>query len=98
MTSPNPATAASTQIAPFAPGAKVDGKPGTVNGNESLLTAIAHGHTVQTRTHKEVAKEDPVLRIRDFSLWYGTKQALFHVSLDVPRGKVTSLIGPSGCG
>jgi phosphate transport system ATP-binding protein len=73
-----------------------DGKP-SLNG-ESLLAKIARGETVPARTHREIAKEDPVLRIRDFSLWYGLKQALFQVSLDVPRGKVTALIGPSGCG
>ena len=96
MASPNPATGITAPLAPQLPiAAKSDGKPA---GDESLLTAIARGQTVPTRTHKEIAKEDPVLRIRDFSLWYGAKQALFHISLDVPRGKVTSLIGPSGCG
>ena len=101
MTPPNPATGVSAQLALQPPAtkgdAKVDGKP-SQNGDESLLAKIARGETVPTRAHKEVAKEDPVLRIRDFSLWYGQKQALFHISLDVPRGKVTALIGPSGCG
>jgi phosphate transport system ATP-binding protein len=36
--------------------------------------------------------------VRDFSLWYGEKQALFSNHLPVARGKVTALIGPSGCG
>src|SRR5690606_609427 len=39
-----------------------------------------------------------VLTIRDFNLWYGPKQALYDVSMHIPRGQVTSLIGPSGCG
>ncbi|MFO7610220.1 MAG: phosphate ABC transporter ATP-binding protein PstB [Candidatus Krumholzibacteriia bacterium] len=43
-------------------------------------------------------KEEHVLEVRDFSLWYGEKQALFSNHLSVPRGKVTALIGPSGCG
>ena len=32
------------------------------------------------------------------SVFYGEKQALFDVSLDMPEKSVTSLIGPSGCG
>ena len=32
------------------------------------------------------------------SLWYGAKQALTDVGLEIARRKVTALIGPSGCG
>src|SRR5262245_6893173 len=35
---------------------------------------------------------------RRVSLWYGEKQALYDVSLDVAEREVTALIGPSGCG
>jgi phosphate transport system ATP-binding protein len=35
---------------------------------------------------------------RDVNLWYGEKQALFDVSLDIFDSSVTALIGPSGCG
>lgn len=38
------------------------------------------------------------IRTRDLSLWYGTFQALKGVSVDIARGRITSLIGPSGCG
>ena len=48
--------------------------------------------------HPKVAQEDPILNIDSFCLWYGMKQALFNVTLHIPRGKVTALIGPSGCG
>jgi phosphate transport system ATP-binding protein len=48
--------------------------------------------------HPEVLKEDAVLEVKDFSLWYGEKQALYSISMPIPRGKITSLIGPSGCG
>lgn len=36
--------------------------------------------------------------IRNFSLWYGTRQALFDVTIKISARKVTSIIGPSGCG
>ena len=35
---------------------------------------------------------------RDFSFWYGQKQALHNVSITIPSRAVTALIGPSGCG
>ena len=38
------------------------------------------------------------VRVEHLNLSYGTKQALFDVSLDVPERRVTAFIGPSGCG
>jgi phosphate transport system ATP-binding protein len=38
------------------------------------------------------------VEVRNFSLWYGSFQALHGVDLQVKRGIVLSLIGPSGCG
>jgi phosphate transport system ATP-binding protein len=35
---------------------------------------------------------------RNVSVFYGPKQALFGVNLEVPDNAVTALIGPSGCG
>ncbi len=34
----------------------------------------------------------------DVNVYYGSKQALFGVNLDIPPQSVTALIGPSGCG
>ncbi len=45
-----------------------------------------------------IPPEQTALAIEDISLWYGQKQALTNVSLDIPVNKVTALIGPSGCG
>jgi phosphate transport system ATP-binding protein len=36
--------------------------------------------------------------VRDVNVFYGEKQALFDIDLDIGRNQVTSLIGPSGCG
>jgi phosphate transport system ATP-binding protein len=35
---------------------------------------------------------------RDFSFWYGEKQALHDITVELPPRSVTALIGPSGCG
>ena len=42
--------------------------------------------------------EPTAIAVEDLSLWYGSKQALTGVSLEIPVNKVTALIGPSGCG
>jgi phosphate transport system ATP-binding protein len=62
------------------------------------LAAIAQGQSVPTETHAAVAKEEPVLEIGQFNLWYGARQALHNISMAIPRNKVTALVGPSGCG
>jgi phosphate transport system ATP-binding protein len=38
------------------------------------------------------------ITVEDVSFWYGSKQALKHVSLDIFKNEVTAFIGPSGCG
>jgi phosphate transport system ATP-binding protein len=38
------------------------------------------------------------LQVSALSVFYGEKQALFEVGLDIPSNQVTALIGPSGCG
>jgi phosphate transport system ATP-binding protein len=35
---------------------------------------------------------------KNLNLYYGKKQALKNISLDIPANRVTALIGPSGCG
>ena len=36
--------------------------------------------------------------VKDLSIWYGEKQAIKDVSIDIPAKTVTAIIGPSGCG
>ena len=36
--------------------------------------------------------------VRNLSFWYGAKQALYDISLNIPERSVVALIGPSGCG
>jgi len=36
--------------------------------------------------------------VRNLNSWFGTKQALKDINLDVKENTITSLIGPSGCG
>ena len=59
-----------------------------VNADESMEAADP--------TRLEVAH--PVVEVDALSLWYGRTQALFDISMRVPKYEVTAFIGPSGCG
>ena len=38
------------------------------------------------------------LKVQDLNAWYGARQALYDVSLDLEDRAATAIIGPSGCG
>ena len=40
----------------------------------------------------------PIMTARGVDVFYGKKQAIKNVSLDIPENQITALIGPSGCG
>ena len=65
---------------------------------DSRLEAISRGEMIETCTHAALAREDCILKVQDFKLHYGSKQALFDINMGVPSGKITALVGPSGCG
>jgi phosphate transport system ATP-binding protein len=46
----------------------------------------------------QAAIADPVFSCRQVNVFYGAKQALKDVSIDVGRRQVLAMIGPSGCG
>jgi phosphate transport system ATP-binding protein len=49
-------------------------------------------------TDASVLNAESILHIEEVNLWYGEKQALFDINLEVARHTVMALIGPSGCG
>jgi phosphate transport system ATP-binding protein len=51
-----------------------------------------------TVVHPNLEATDAKMRARDVSVFYGEKQALDSVSIDIPSKYVTAFIGPSGCG
>jgi phosphate transport system ATP-binding protein len=70
--------------------------------------------TIQAKINKEVTRvlvnrenrdtvgkitvENPRMTCRNVNVWYGDKQAIKNVSLDIGRNEVIAMIGPSGCG
>ena len=50
------------------------------------------------KSEKAKPVPDPLVEVEGVSLFYGAKQALRDISMNIPRRKVTAFIGPSGCG
>jgi len=66
-------------------------------------TALAPAPTTPAMRVPEVTSHgEPVgptkIAVKNVSVFYGEKQALHEVSLDIPDKTVTAFIGPSGCG
>lgn len=51
-----------------------------------------------TEEQKSLAPANPKMTARDVKVFYGAKQAIKGVSIDVDMDHVTAFIGPSGCG
>ena len=48
--------------------------------------------------HLSLKDETITLKVKDLNLYYGEKQALKNINLDIPKQRVSAFIGPSGCG
>jgi phosphate transport system ATP-binding protein len=70
--------------------AKVEDRPAT--------TVEKQGEPMATGDAAPAALDELKMKATDVNLWYGEKQALFDVNLDIFGQSVTALIGPSGCG
>ena len=58
------------------------------------------GIKIQTAVRSEpvVEAERQAITIRTANFFYGDKQVLFDIGMDIGENRVTALIGPSGCG
>ncbi len=50
------------------------------------------------KSEKAKSVPDPLVEVEGVSLFYGAKQALRGINMNIPKRKVTAFIGPSGCG
>ena len=61
-----------------------------------------HGVNMTTLGRKRqglhLADETVAIEVPGLNLFYDNKQALFDISLNIPKQRVTAFIGPSGCG
>jgi len=53
---------------------------------------------VNTKPKESNLSKEIKVQSRNLELWYGSKQALFGIDMDIYKNSITALIGPSGCG
>lgn len=70
---------------------------GRMERDTSRLDALRASNG-QSLSQGTTVTENVKVRARDVSVFYGDKQALFDVALDIADRSVTAFIGPSGCG
>jgi len=46
----------------------------------------------------EASGPNTMIEVDHFHFYYGAKQAIFDINMDIPEGQITAFIGPSGCG
>ncbi len=63
--------------------------------------AVPEGEAIDRESREtvgEITVANPRMRARNVDVFYGDKQAIRDVSLDLGKNEVLSMIGPSGCG
>jgi len=68
----------------------------------SESSAPTHGVNISAMERKprnrHLQNEKLCLEVKDLNLYYGEKQALNNINLQIPSQRVSAFIGPSGCG
>ena len=52
----------------------------------------------EPKSNIDIKNTSHIIEAKDVDVFYGSKQALDNITIDIPENQVTSLIGPSGCG
>lgn len=60
------------------------------------MPAVAHDRAAPAPMDDKAPT--PIMQVEDVNFYYGAKQALKSIDLDISAKKATALIGPSGCG
>jgi phosphate transport system ATP-binding protein len=67
-------------------------------GSSSAAATVRVMQTVTPEPNVQTETLPLRFNIRGVNFFYGEKQALYDINLEVPANRVTALIGPSGCG
>jgi len=67
-------------------------------GGKKALDIHDHTDVTAYKTIGSPFVENPKMSARNVNVFYGDKQAILDVSLDIGRNEVIAMIGPSGCG
>ncbi len=71
---------------------------GFMGTGEMHVDALAGEQTAKRKTVGKPFVDDPKMRTRNANVFYGDKQAIFDISIDIGKNEVIAMIGPSGCG
>jgi phosphate transport system ATP-binding protein len=66
--------------------------------NEEELARVVFSQGSENALKQEQKEQAYKVSIKRLEAWFGTKQAVKDVSLDVKENTITAIIGPSGCG
>jgi phosphate transport system ATP-binding protein len=58
---------------------------------------VHHAGRVEIAAVREMQAK-PKFQVEDLSAWFGDKQVLHGIGMEIPENQVTAIIGPSGCG
>jgi phosphate transport system ATP-binding protein len=94
---PFPAESATPDPVPARPVPSTDGLSGSPLA-EPPAPGLAPRMNMIPLTDASVLSAQPILHVEELNLWYGEKQALYDINLEVAKHTVMALIGPSGCG
>ena len=79
--------------------APVETSESTFENADATAQKIEEGYvSMDPSEYPPMSADEIAIDIRNVCLWYGTKQALFDVTMPVKKNSITALIGPSGCG
>ena len=71
----------------------------TFENADATAQKIEDGYvSMDISEYPPMSPDEIAIDIRNVSLWYGQKQALFDVTMPIKKNSITALIGPSGCG
>jgi len=65
---------------------------------DDALNAAQREDASQKKTVGKPLVDNPKFTMREVDVFYGDKQAVFDVNLDIAENEVIAMIGPSGCG
>ena len=71
----------------------------TSGATPTATSPIAGASAVDySQTMGQIAVDNAKMSMRDVDVFYGDKQAIYSVDLDIAKNEVIAMIGPSGCG
>jgi len=76
-------------------GTMAEDNPKTISAGDKGRPRVSRD---QRETVGRVTVDDPRMVCRSVNVYYGDKQAIQNVSVDIGRNEVLAMIGPSGCG